>query len=208
MNITAKQIERSNAVFVFKDGSFASPEPAEMFSLYSAEEAKGSLFSDNPSTATRVFEFPSVGFTWVFEPGKVRLEDKKNRTPDESKLVHELTRMVSKLRPGAIPAAYGYNYDIIYRMDAVIPVGAVMGHFLRPETIESVKDFGWQYSLSKEKGKRLETYFFKAVSPIEYAVHANCHFNIPGMPKESDMAKAFADEYKTVDEAIHHIAFK
>ncbi len=207
MNITAKHIRVSNAIFVFKDGSFAPPEPAELFSLYSAEEIKGSLYSDNPSTATRVFEFPAMGLQWVFEPNKARLEDKRSRPPEESNIIRELIKMVTRLRPKAIPTAHGFNYDIIYRMDRVVPVGDVMSRFLRPEVIEEVKDFGWQYTLSKEKGKRLETYFFKMVSPIEYAIHANCHVNEPGVPKEEGMQKSFAHEYHVVDEAIKHISF-
>ena len=207
MNITAKQIERSNAVLVFKEGTFAPPEPAELFSLYSADGVKGSLFSDNASSATRVFQFPALGFTWVFEPNRARIEDNRHRPPDESRLVAELLRMVTKLRPQAVSTMHGFNYDIIYRMDTVIAVGDVMSRFLRPEMVENVKDFGWQYTISKEKSKRLETYFFKVVSPIEYAVHANCHFNEPGLPRETDMTKSFIQEYKVVDEAINHISF-
>ncbi|HEY1733578.1 MAG TPA: hypothetical protein VGG23_03945, partial [Acidimicrobiales bacterium] len=191
MNIIAKQIERSNVAFVFRDGALVAPEPAKLFPLYPSKDAAGSMFSDSPSTATRVYEFPAVGLQWVFEPGRVLLEDKRHRTPDESKLAVEAVRVLRALDPGAAPAGYGFNYDMICRMDSVIPAGDIMESFLKPELVESVRHFGWQYTLEREKGRRLETYFLKAVSPIEFSVHANFHFNDPDAPKAERLEELF-----------------
>ncbi len=208
MNIIAKQINFSNIVCMFREGSVRLPEPGVLYSGYSADEAKGSLFSDNVSMASRVFELPARGIQWVFEPSKVRLEERKHQTPDESNLAHELSRMMGKLYPDAVPTAYGFNYDVIYRLDSVVPADDIMKRFLKPETVENVRHFGWQYSVSKEKGKRFETYFFKVVSPIEIALHANIHLGREWPKREEALVqKQFEKGYAEIDEAVKQISF-
>jgi hypothetical protein len=207
MNIIAKQIRSSNMILAFADNSLVLPEPSLVFSAYHGDASKGSMFSDNTATGTRIFEFPTQGIMWIFEPSRIRLEDKKSRTPDVSKLGHEMARVVQILYPKAAPTARGVNYDIIYRMDSVIPTGLIMANFLKPEAIEEVKDFGWQYTLAKEKGKKTETYFFKAASPIEWAIHANFHQNEPGLPKGEVMQKEFETSYVSADRSLNHMNF-
>ena len=208
MNIIAKQLERSNVVFAFREGAIQPPEPSRIFSLYGGDASKGSLFSDNPAMSTRVFEFPALGLMWIFEGSRVRVEDKRFRSPQDSKLPQEMLRVLKALYPNVAPIAQGFNYDILYRMDIVIPVADIMGSFLRKEAVENIADFGWQYTLTKEKGKRAETYFFKVVSPIEFSVHANYHFNNIGTVEERDLQKSFEHSYREVDKALDHIAFK
>lgn len=205
MKITAKHIQRSNIMMVYADGVLKIPEAAQVFSLYSGKDTQGSVFSDTPSMATRIFEFPVPGFQLIFEPGRFRLEDKLNRQPKESRLAHEVHRILGALYPGISPTAYGFNYDMIYRMDTVVPIQEIMASFLKPATLESVKDFGWQYTLSKDKGKRSETYFFKNVSPIEYSVHANFHFNETVLPKSDDLQAAFERRYADADESVNQV---
>ncbi|MEN9913171.1 MAG: hypothetical protein RLY66_579 [Candidatus Parcubacteria bacterium] len=207
MNITAKHIQRSNIVVTFADGALRLPEAAQMFALYTGEAAKGSVFSDTPSMATRVFEFPVPGLQWIFEPDRIRIEDKSIRSPKESSLAQELHRVISALYPDRKPAAYGFNYDMIYRMDVVIPTQEIMKSFVKPVFLEEVASFGWQYTLTKDKGKRTQTYFFKAVSPIEYSVHANFHYNDPTLPKSADLQTAFERAYADADESLTHMKF-
>ncbi|MEK7641692.1 MAG: hypothetical protein AAB365_01735 [Patescibacteria group bacterium] len=207
MTITAKHIQRSNIIVTFPDGTLRLPEAAQIFALYTGEAAKGSVFSDTPSMATRVFEFPVPGLQWVFEPNRIRIEDKSARQPSESRLAYELHRVLAVLYPDRKPAAYGFNYDSIYRVDTVIPTGEIMKSFLKPSAVEDVADFGWQYTLSKDKGKRTETYFFKVVSPIEYSVHANFHYNETVLPKSGDLQSGFERSYADVDESLAHMKF-
>ncbi len=206
MNITAKHIQRSNIVVTFAPGSITLPEASQIFSLYNAEQTKGATFSDTPSMMTRVFEFPVVGLQWVFEPTKIRLEDKMNRPPRDSRLAYELRRLLATLYPDRTPQAYGFNYDMIYRIDAAIPIKEIMGAFVKSSTLEDVKEFGWQYTVVKEKGKRAETYFFKMVSPIEYGVHANFHYNESILPKADDLQAAFERKYADADESVASIS--
>ena len=206
MTITAKHIQRSNVIAAYADGVLRLPEAAQIFSLYSSEQAKGATFSDTPSMATRIFEFPVIGLQWVFEPTRIRLEDKMARSPKESRLAHEINRVLAVLYPDKRIVAYGFNYDMIYRMDTVISVKEIMGSFLDSAALEEVKDFGWQYTLARDKGKRAETYFFKAVSPIEYAVHANYHFNEAFLPKSEELQRSFERRYADADESLASIS--
>lgn len=207
MNITAKQIERSNAVIAFTEGSAPFPEPSQIFALYAPEQARGSLYSDNAAMATRVFELPNAGLQLVFEPGRTRVEDKQHRTPTDSKVAAELVRIMGSLAPKASPIAYGFNYDIIYRVDNVIPMRDIMAAFVKTDAVEDVKTFGWQYTISKEKGKKLRTYFFKAVSPIELSVHANFNFTADALPDAAALQAELEKCYIAADEAVAHLSF-
>jgi hypothetical protein len=205
MSIVAKHIQRSNIVFAYPDRAITLPEPALVFAAYPGAAGKGASFADDSSMMTRIFEFPAVGHMWVFEQNRIRLEDKLIRTPQDSKLGDEMLRVTKTLFGNAVPASFGVNYDIIYRTDVVVPTNDIMGHFLKPTVVEQVKDFGWQYTLVKDKGRRSETYFMKVVSPIEYSMHANIQWNGEGMPTSEDLAKKFIESYKSADEGIEHI---
>jgi hypothetical protein len=207
MNITAKHIERSNIVSVFKEGVLTLPDPSQLFAAYTTETTKGALYSDNPAMLTKIFEFPVLGLMWIFEPTKIRLEDKHHRYPEDSKLPQEFRRVLGELYKGIQPVAYGFNFDVMYRFDTVIPVQEIMKSFVKPETLEEVIDFGWQYTLTKEKGKRAETYFLKAVSPLELNVHANFQINEANLPKDNEFQKQFERSYQNIDNGVKHIAF-
>jgi hypothetical protein len=207
MNILAKQPERSNITCIFKDAPLSLPEPGAFFAAYDAVKTKGSMFTDDSAMSVRVFELPALKLQWVFERGRVRLEDRGFRQPKESVLAAELSRVLPRLYPDRHPTAYGYNYDIIYRMDNVIPLRDIMSSFMKPESLEGVRDFGWQYSIAKEKGRRSETYFFKAVSPIEIAVHSNFHFENPIPVTADDFETEFERFYANTDKALTHMSF-
>ena len=207
MNIIAKQIQRSDIVFLFNAGPLVLPEPAQLFSLYPGEAGKGSMSSDNAAMGVRIFEFPAPGLQWVFERNRVRLEDRASRTPAESQLGPEAIRAMLALYPGVAPTAHGFNYDIIYRMDNVIPVSDIMSSFVGADATEDIQSFGWQYTLSREKGKYTETYFFKVVSPIEFAVHVNFQTNTPGLPHAKSLQTAFQHSYEAADESLKRLSF-
>lgn len=207
MKTTAKNIERSNIIFAFAEGSLGLPDPANVFALYPGTQSRGALFSDNTALASRIFEFPEMGYQLVFEPTRIRIEDRKRRTPDESKLGQEMVRILGVLYPNAVPVAHGFNYDILYRTSTVIPVQEIMGAFLNQTTIENVKDFGWQYTVALEKGKRTQMYFFKAVSPIELSIHANFHFNQTFVPRPAVLQESFERAYGEADDSLDHMKY-
>ena len=79
--------------------------------------------------------------------------------------------------------------------------------FLGDEEAERVKDFGWQYSVSRHKGAKTELYFFKAVSPLELAVHVNVHFQGTDVPEEKNLERLFEECYTDLDKAIERLSF-
>ncbi|KND48271.1 MAG: hypothetical protein AB197_00660 [Parcubacteria bacterium C7867-002] len=207
MTITAKHIQRSNIIVTYPDNSLPLPEASQMFALYPGDISKGSIFSDTPSLMTRIFEFPSIGVQWIFEPSRIRIEDRMIRQPGDSKLAHELLRVLEVLYLNMHPSAYGFNYDIIYRVNPIIPTREIMESFVDSASLEDIKDFGWQYTLAKDKGRRTETYFFKAVSPIEYSIHANFHFNETTLPSNTELQAAFEKKYISTDDSLLHMSF-
>jgi len=206
MNIISKQIERSNIIFLFPQGMFPIPEAAEFFRLHTENELKGSNFVDDSVMRLRIFDLPASKLKWMFEPDKVRLDDVGNRRPSESKMAREFVRFLGAFGKRKA-AAVGFNYDVIFKTDVVIPMKEIMGNFLGDEEAERVKDFGWQYSVSRHKGAKTELYFFKAVSPLELAVHVNVHFQGTDVPEEKNLERLFEECYTDLDKAIERLSF-
>lgn len=82
-----------------------------------------------------------------------------------------------------------------------------MSNFLGDEEAERVKDFGWQYSVSKHKGAKTELYFFKAVSPLELAVHVNVQFQGTDIPDGKNLQRLFEECYTDIDKTIERLSF-
>lgn len=206
MNIIAKQIERSNIVYLFPAGAFAPPEAGDFFRLHSESELKGINFVDDPALRLRLFDLTALKYKWTFEPDKIRLDDVGFRRPADSKMANEFVRVVSAVSKKK-PSAVGFNYDIIFKTDVVIPMKEIMANFLGDEEAERVRDFGWQYSVTKHKGAKSELYFFKAVSPLELAVHVNVHFQGTDIPEGKNLQRLFEECYNDIDTAIERLSF-
>lgn len=206
MNIISKQIEMSNVVTVFGD-KFFLPSPAHFMSLFGQEGLKGSNFVDDTAMRIVVFEMPALKFRYVFENKRFRIEETGFRYPDESKCAIEMHRIIESLYKNIPTLAFGFNYDAIFKFDNVIPQREIMGNFIKKEKLDYLKDFGWQFSLEKEKGKKLETYFIKAVSPIELRVHANFHFNQATATLAEEFQVKLENSYKKMDEMLKDFSF-
>ena len=196
----------SNCVVVFGE-KFFLPEPNSFISLFDSNEMKGTNFADDPVMRIKVFDLPNKKFKYIFENNRLRIEEYAFREPNESKCAEEIHRIISNIYKNIKPLAYGFNYDLIYRFDSVLPQREIMANFINNSMHDSIKDFGFQYTVSKEKGKNLETYFFKSVSPIEFRVHANFHFNNTEILTGNDLQAQFEKCYTLIDEAIHNLSF-
>ncbi len=206
MNIISKQIERSNIVFLFAQNTFPLPEAADFLRAHTSEQLKGSNFIDDSVMRLRLFDLPALKFKYAFEPDKVRLDEVGFRRPSESKMAREFVRVLSSFGKRK-PAAVGFNYDVIFKTDVVIPMKEIMANFLGDEEAERVHDFGWQYSVSRHKGAKTELYFFKAVSPLELAVHMNVHFQGSDVPEEKNLERLFEECYTDMDKTIERLSF-
>lgn len=206
MKVIAKNIEMSNCVAVFGD-QFFLPEPSVFISLFTPADLKGTNFADDPVMRLKVFDMPAKKFKYIFEGTRIRIEENGFKLPVDSRCAEELFRIITNVYLKLRPVAYGFNYDVIYRFDSVLPQRDVMKNFLAESFHESVRDFGWQYTLAKDKGRKLETYFFKAVTPIELRVHANYHFNGDDFKSKEKVQEQFEKCYTLIDKAIEHLAF-
>jgi hypothetical protein len=166
----------------------------------------GARFLDDAALGIRVFTFPANELRLIFEPSRVRVEAMKPKKPDELPLADYLSLLVAELYPNMPFPRYGYNYDITYQYDAVIPQRMVIGAFLDEETADKTTHFGWQFTLAKEKGKRRETYFMKVASPLELRAMANIEFD-QALPKAKDSQAAFVRCYTEAQGIAEHVNF-
>jgi hypothetical protein len=189
--LLSKQIQKSNIVFAFA-APIAAPDPSSVFSLFTEAERAGAGFSEDQMFRMSIFDLPALKIRIVFERQKLRIEEGGYRAPGDSRIAKEIERIIKTLLPDAPLLAYGLNYEAIYKLDSVIPTQDIMASFMDTADTEDVRDFGWHYTVALDKGKRLETYFFKAVSPMELAEHANFHFDCTAGKKNAQVASATA----------------
>lgn len=191
MQITARQPVETTIVAVAAGRTLSLPEPAAVFNLF-PEGTPGATYFDDAALGVRAFTVPHQKLRLTFERMRVRVEDTGSRQVADMPLAEVMARLIEQLYPPRSFVRYGFNYDVVYRYDQVLPSREVLGAFLKPDMIEDVSHFGWQCTITRDKGKRRETYFFKFISPLELQVLANLEFDRP-LPD----AEALAEELRT-----------
>lgn len=206
MAIIARTLEGITCVAVTAAPPLGMPDPARVLSHFSKPDQAGARYLDDAALGVRVFTFPQVELRLIFEPSRVRVEAMKPRKPDELKLAEILSTLVYDLYPKMPFPRYGYNYDITYQYDAVIPQQHVIGAFLDKETTDKTTHFGWQFTIQKDKGKRKETYFMKVTSPLEMRTMANIEFDA-ALPKAKESQAAFVKCHMDAQGIAEHVNF-
>ncbi len=207
MNIVSKSFENANIVFVLPKDARVNVEPAKVFGLFPQDATRGATFVDDSTMEVKVFHFPQLKLKLLFEQNRLRIDDASGEDPATSKRGLEAHRLAEALLVGLPVQSQGFNYDLIYRFDNVIPQQAIMKSFVAPEQLEDVRDFGWQFSIVRNKGAESRTYFFKAVSPLEMGLHVNFHFNTPQLLASEELQKRYAACYQEADTIFKHLTF-
>jgi hypothetical protein len=179
MAITARILEDISVVAVTPPNALASPEPAHVFAVMGTQAAEGAKFIDDAALRVRVFTFPKGELRVIFEPNRMRIEATAPKKPEELRLGELLAKLAFELYRGNPFVRFGFNYDTTYQYDTVIPQREIMGAFLKGDALEDMTHFGFQCTFQSEKGKRRDTYFAKAVSPLELRVLANIEIDRP-----------------------------
>lgn len=206
MAIVARTLEGITCVAVTSAPPLGMPDPAKVLSMFPKDAQVGARYLDDSALGVRVFTFPNMDLRLIFEPSRVRVEAMKPKKPGDFPLAEFLSMLVSECYPNMPFPRYGYNYDFTYQYDAVIPQGHVISAFLDKETAEKTTHFGWQFTLSKDKGKRKESYFMKVTSPLELRVMANIEFD-QHLPKGKESQGAFVRCYTEVQDIAEHVNF-
>lgn len=205
MQITARQPHEITAVAVSTKGRLPLPEPHAFFALFPGEGA-GAQYFDDPALGVRSFTLPKLQLRITFERIRMRVEDTGSRRVEDLKLGETLGMLAESLFPKASFDRYGFNYDVVYRYDDVIPSRSVMSSFVEEGMLEAVSHFGWQFTLNKEKGRRRETYFCKVISPLEVQILANVEFE-RAFPSQEALQKSFEKSYTEIQNIPERIAF-
>lgn len=193
------------AVAVSTRGSLPLPEPGAVFALFPAS-SQGAKYFDDPALGVRAFTLPAENLRVIFERMRLRIEDTASRRVEDLPLGTLLEKLTSALFPKGTFDRHGFNYDVVYRYDQMIPDRKVLSSFVADDMLEDVSHFGWQFTLSKEKGKRRETYFCKVISPLEIEVLANIEFD-KQLPGGEDAQRAFVASYQESQAMLESIAF-
>ena len=207
MNFVSKSLHHSNIVFLVPPDQLKAVDPQQVFNLFPVEVLRGSTFVDDPVMHLKVFGFPANQITVVIEENRLRLEDDSGKNPEETKKGLEAYRILKTLFPNIKPQSWGFNYDIMYRADQVIPQREILKNFVADQDMENVRDFGWQFTLKDPKQNRQRTYFFKVVSPLEVALHMNDHFLDVPFGSADDLQSLYESSFKQADQILNQLTF-
>lgn len=207
--ITSKSLFTSNIVYVFDDKKFAAPDNAVFSSLYGGEKSEGARFLDDPIIKSKQLVLPKIGLKIIFEGKRLRVEEIQGIEPEKSILINEAENVREKLFGGQSISGYGFNFDIYYRFNNVIPINDIFsGLFIDSIAgIGSLLDLGFQFSLSKNRNEIIDTWFIKATAPLEMATHLNRHFPAAKLPVKEDLRKARENCYNEADDLIKKLGF-
>ncbi len=208
MNIIGKSPQHSNVVFVSsKQDSMPALDVGTMYSLFPGDAARNSSLIDDAAMGFKIFSFPNHRVRIIQEQNRVRIEDISAKNPEESKIGEEAHRIIRALFPPRSFQSYGFNFDVYFRFDNVIPQREILSNFLSAEKLEDVRNFGWQFTIHPQKDDRKSTYFFKVISPIEIALHANVHHE-NGIPNSAEeLQKACEKNYQDIDAIFDDLNF-
>lgn len=205
MAVTSKSLHHSNVVIVFSDTGFRSPEIGELASLYSGEDARGARFIEDPVLQTKLLALPKLNIKITIEGMRLRVDDDLGNDPKEARIIRDLLMTKKKLFSDTKVTGFGFNYDVYYKFNNIIPIRDIFENFFNKEVLggKELRDIGVQFTVESGGGKIVDTWFFKIVSPLELAVHLNRHFSQSTIPTEKEIARLFENCYnREIDEVI------
>lgn len=206
MAIIARHIEGVSAVAVASGQRLALPEPRAVFALFPGEASKGARLLDDTALKIRTFTLPAVNLQIICEPSRIRFDMLKPHAPEEMRLGEIVGATTEALYQGVIFPRFGFNYDITFQYDTVIPQRELWKAFLKGELLEQMTHFGWQVTFQKEKGKRRDTCFFKVISPLELRVMTNVEVDRE-LPSSINTQKLFEQWYTETQEIVKGVTF-
>ncbi len=205
--ITSKSIFNSNIVFVFDEKNFSAPENNEFAALYGGERTMGSRFIDDPVIRAKVLTLPVMKMKIALERNRLRIDDESQEEPSKSNLVSEAVNIYQKLFPSQKLSGFGFNFDIYFRFNNVIPIHGMFGYFFGEKILKTadLRDFGVQFSLDRNKKNIIDTWFLKITAPLELAIHLNRHFNLRQLPEKEKLQVLFENCYNETDEMAQNL---
>ncbi|MCC6934710.1 MAG: hypothetical protein IT406_03445 [Candidatus Yanofskybacteria bacterium] len=203
--IVSKQLERMNAVVVFRSDGFSVPDNAAFSALYPGPAGKGMRFVEDQITRTSVLSVPSLRLVFAVEGNRFRVDDDSGQDPGSSPLPDHFRQALEGLFPGARPESYGFNFDVYFRFGSVLPSGAVFRSFVSDEIFRErdLRDVGVQFTMERNGGAQRETYFIKFVDPLEIAVHANIHVPSEDIPSSDGLRARLAAAYNDIEGVVN-----
>jgi len=206
MAITSKSLHHSNVVIVFDETRFEPPDNKDFSSLYGGEDARGLRFLEDPILQTKILALPEAKLKVTLEGFRLRVDDDSDNEPKNSRIIKDVISIKERLFQKIPIAGFGFNYDILYRFNNVMPIQEMFGKFFSGKILESreLRHMGIQFTLESKKGEIADTWFFKIVSPLELAVHLNRHFRRKELPGEKNLVALFGDCYTNdTDEVVN-----
>lgn len=206
--IRNSSLNQSNIIFVFREGT-PIPENKDFMGMFEGVNAQGMNFVDDPVSLTKVVTVPKLGLSVAWEGRRLRIEDLQQKEPKESSIVRDALSAFHKLFPGQQSGleGFGFNFNVYYQMRDVIRIHELFGN-LYPTGLalgDSLMDFGWQWTLARKDGARLDGYYVKITAPIELAVHHNAHVKATNIPTLEDMEEMFSGAYTETQETIEKL---
>ena len=202
--ITSKSIQHSNITCVFNEQQFVTPDNMAFQLLFTGEIAKGMRFLDDPVIGAKVLTLPQLKIKVVLEGRRLRIEDESQEEPAVTQLIAHASTIINGLFPHTLLDAFGFNFDVYYRFNNVIPMKHIFENTFGKQVLKKtdLRDFGMQFSLDTGKLGIVDTYFLKVTAPLELVVHMNRHFPAKKIAPEKELKTMMATCYNEIDEII------
>lgn len=154
--ITSKSLFNSNIAFIFNEKNFSQPENEQFASIFGGEKARGAKFIDDPVIKAKVLILPNASLKLTLENRRLLIDDQAAKEPKESFLIEEASGIIDKLFKNQTLDSFGFNFDVYYRFNNVIPIKNIFEYFFGEKLLKKndLRDFGFQFtSVDNKKSK-------------------------------------------------------
>jgi len=156
------------------------------------EEVNNSLSIEVPG-GNKIFAFPSQTKEFIFEPQRVRINDKSGKSIDESDIVNDFKKIFDKFIPADSVVAYGYNFDIVLSTkDEIKPADLVSDKVLKNFGKTKILESGIRITLEKDNAK-FDFQLIPTGNNKQQFLHLNIHIDEHVIPE--DLKKDFKKYY-------------
>lgn len=206
MAIVQKSYHHGNVTVIFNPDRFAMPENADLGAIHRGEEAKGARLTDDAVLGAKVLILPAIGLRVTLEKNRIRFDDETSVPPENSRLPHDVPKIIATLFPNTPIDSWGFNYDIFFKTRNVIFIQNIFKSYFGDKALDgaTLMDAGIQFTLGKKKHQ--EVWFIKVTAPLEIAAHVNYHFANKALPTAEELKKMFAECYNKTDDLMAQFA--
>lgn len=180
MKVQSQEIKQLNITAVLtetNDAFITAEKMREVFELSEKEKNQSPFIEFSPKV--KVFGMPQRQKAIIMEEKRLRVNDTSGLEPSSSELINYFWKVLNKLADKGKLAAYGFNYDVLIKIEGKIDFPSFLGKTLLGALVAGdILESGTRVIYTKDE-KRYDLRITPTGEPSRAAFHLNVHCDSP-----------------------------